>query len=323
MTRHLRRTGGDRDRRGPRHRPRARARARAPGRARGRQRSRRDRSTATARRPGPPARWSRRSGASAARASPTATTSPTGKARAGWWPRDRNVGAPRRAGQQRRLPPRPDAGQRPPKTSGTRSSACTSRATSRRAARRRVLAQRAKAGEHGRRADDQHLVGRRPHGHRRPRRPTPRPRPGSPRSRWSRRPSSARYGVTANAIAPAARTRMTEAVFADTMSRARERLRRDGPGQRRPARGVARQRRLRRRHRAGLRGRGRHDQPSPTAGPRGPRVDRGARWEPAEVGPAVRTPARRSLSARKGLRQQWFMNSEQVAYCSGRLVSDA
>ena len=28
----------------------------------------------------------------------------------------------------------------------------------------------------------------------------------------------ARYGVTANAIAPAARTRMTEAVFADTMA---------------------------------------------------------------------------------------------------------
>ena len=32
-----------------------------------------------------------------------------------------------------------------------------------------------------------------------------------------------RYGVTANAIAPAARTRMTEAVFADTMARARRR----------------------------------------------------------------------------------------------------
>ena len=69
----------------------------------------------------------------------------------------------------------------------------------------------------------------------------------------------ARYGVTANAIAPAARTRMTEEVFADRMARTRRRLRRQRPRQHLAARRVARQRRLARRHRPRVRGRGRHD----------------------------------------------------------------
>ena len=67
-----------------------------------------------------------------------------------------------------------------------------------------------------------------------------------------------RYGVTANAIAPAARTRMTEEVFADRMAGARRRVRRQRPGQHLTARRVARQRRIDRRHRPGVRGRGRH-----------------------------------------------------------------
>ena len=49
----------------------------------------------------------------------------------------------------------------------------------------------------------------------------------------------ARYGVTVNAIAPVARTAMTETVFADTMRAPDERLRRDGAGERVAARGVA------------------------------------------------------------------------------------
>ena len=65
-----------------------------------------------------------------------------------------------------------------------------------------------------------------------------------------------RYGVTANAIAPAARTRMTEAVFADTMAApGRRRVRRDGAGERRAAGRVAREHRVQGRHRAGVRGR--------------------------------------------------------------------
>ena len=69
----------------------------------------------------------------------------------------------------------------------------------------------------------------------------------------------ARYGITVNAIAPSARTAMTEAVFADTM-RAPEAVRRHGPRERLPAGGLARQRGLRRRHRAGVRDRRRRGQ---------------------------------------------------------------
>ena len=52
-----------------------------------------------------------------------------------------------------------------------------------------------------------------------------------------------RYGVTVNAIAPAARTRMTETVFADMMARPRT-VRRDGAGERLATGGVAGQRRI-------------------------------------------------------------------------------
>ena len=98
-----------------------------------------------------------------------------------------------------------------------------------------------------------------------------------------------RYGVTANAIAPAARTRMTEAVFADTMADARRAASTPWhPSQHLAARRVARQRGV--------------GATSPDASSRsraasigvadgwqhGPRRDKGDRWDPAEIGPVVR-----------------------------------
>ena len=66
-----------------------------------------------------------------------------------------------------------------------------------------------------------------------------------------------RYGMTVNAIAPAARTPMTEAVFAEAMRAPEAGLRRDGPGQRLAAGRLAGERRVRRRQRPRVRGRGR------------------------------------------------------------------
>ena len=54
-----------------------------------------------------------------------------------------------------------------------------------------------------------------------------------------------RYGVTANAIAPAARTRMTEEVFGDRMQAPESGFDVNDPGEHLAARGVARQRRMR------------------------------------------------------------------------------
>jgi NAD(P)-dependent dehydrogenase (short-subunit alcohol dehydrogenase family) len=48
-----------------------------------------------------------------------------------------------------------------------------------------------------------------------------------------------RYGITANALAPSARTRMTEQAFAEKMATEGQSLRRDGPGQHRADRRVA------------------------------------------------------------------------------------
>ena len=68
-----------------------------------------------------------------------------------------------------------------------------------------------------------------------------------------------RYGVTANAIAPAARTRMTEEVFGERMQAPDSGFDANDPGEHLAARRVARQRGVARRDRAGVRGRGRHD----------------------------------------------------------------
>ena len=67
-----------------------------------------------------------------------------------------------------------------------------------------------------------------------------------------------RYGVTVNAIAPSARTRMTETVFAEMMATQDKRLRRHGTGKRLAACGLAGQHPVQGRHRHGVRGRGWH-----------------------------------------------------------------
>ena len=71
----------------------------------------------------------------------------------------------------------------------------------------------------------------------------------------------ARYGVTANAIAPAARTRMTEAVFAETMAAPAEgEFDAMDPDNVAPLVVWLGSVDSRRRHRPGVRGRGRQDQ---------------------------------------------------------------
>ena len=97
-----------------------------------------------------------------------------------------------------------------------------------------------------------------------------------------------RYGVTANAIAPAARTRMTEAVFAETMAAPDD----DSFDAMAPENvaplvvwlGSAESR--------GITGRVFEVEGGilsvADGWQHGPRVDKGARWDPAEIGPAVR-----------------------------------
>jgi NAD(P)-dependent dehydrogenase (short-subunit alcohol dehydrogenase family) len=97
-----------------------------------------------------------------------------------------------------------------------------------------------------------------------------------------------RYGVTANAIAPAARTRMTEAVFAETMAAPED----DSFDAMAPENvaplvvwlGSAESR--------GITGRVFEVEGGilsvADGWQHGPRVDKGARWDPAEIGPAVR-----------------------------------
>jgi NAD(P)-dependent dehydrogenase (short-subunit alcohol dehydrogenase family) len=96
-----------------------------------------------------------------------------------------------------------------------------------------------------------------------------------------------RYGITVNAIAPAARTRMTEAAFAEMMKRPAEGFDAMDPANVAPlvawlASGEARD----------VTGRVFEVQGgliSVAEGWRtGPRVDRGARWDAAELGPTVR-----------------------------------
>jgi NAD(P)-dependent dehydrogenase (short-subunit alcohol dehydrogenase family) len=97
----------------------------------------------------------------------------------------------------------------------------------------------------------------------------------------------ARYGVTANAIAPAARTRMTEEVFADRMAAPGDGFDANHPGNISPL----------------VVWLGSTDSRDVTGRvfeieggmisvadgwQHGPQVDKGARWAPAEVGPAVR-----------------------------------
>jgi NAD(P)-dependent dehydrogenase (short-subunit alcohol dehydrogenase family) len=96
-----------------------------------------------------------------------------------------------------------------------------------------------------------------------------------------------RYHITANAIAPAARTRMTEAVFADMMKRPESGFDTMDPANIAPLvvwLGSADSKDVTGRVFEVSGG-----QISVADGWReGPKVDRGARWEPAEVGAAVR-----------------------------------
>ena len=108
-----------------------------------------------------------------------------------------------------------------------------------------------------------------------------------------------RYGVTANCIAPSARTRLTEGVFEDMMKEVRQRLRRHGPRQHLPPGGVAGKRGVGR----GMTGRCfevEGGEISVADGWRtGPSVDKGARWEPAEVGAAVFDVVKKAVPPQK------------------------
>ncbi len=107
-----------------------------------------------------------------------------------------------------------------------------------------------------------------------------------------------RYGITANAIAPAARTRMTEQVFADMMKKPE-----DGFDEMDPANisplvvwlGSAESRDVTGRVFEVAGGK-----ISVADGWRtGPEVDKGARWDPAEVGAAVREVIAKSVPPQK------------------------
>ncbi|MEV0384184.1 SDR family oxidoreductase [Nonomuraea sp. NPDC050643] len=98
----------------------------------------------------------------------------------------------------------------------------------------------------------------------------------------------ARYGVTVNAIAPAARTRMTEEVFAATMARPES-----GFDPMDPANVAPLVVWLGSEESAHVTGRVFEVEGGAisvaTGWRHGPKVDRGARWDPAEVGEAVKT----------------------------------
>jgi len=97
-----------------------------------------------------------------------------------------------------------------------------------------------------------------------------------------------RYGVTANAIAPAARTRMTEAVFADTMAKPED----DAFDVMAPENVAPLVVWLGSAEAAGVTGRVFEVEGGIVSvadgWQHGPKVDKGARWDPAELGPVVR-----------------------------------
>jgi NAD(P)-dependent dehydrogenase (short-subunit alcohol dehydrogenase family) len=97
-----------------------------------------------------------------------------------------------------------------------------------------------------------------------------------------------RYGVTANAIAPAARTRMTEAVFAETMAKPDD----DAFDVMAPENVAPLVVWLGSAESAGVTGRVFEVEGGMVSvadgWQHGPKVDRGARWDPAALGPVVR-----------------------------------
>ena len=107
-----------------------------------------------------------------------------------------------------------------------------------------------------------------------------------------------RYGITANAIAPAARTRMTEAVFAEMMAQPETGFDEMAPENVAPLvvwLGSAQSRDV-------------TGQVFEVAGGKisvadgwrkGPEIDKGARWDPGEIGPAVRDLLARAVPPQK------------------------
>jgi NAD(P)-dependent dehydrogenase (short-subunit alcohol dehydrogenase family) len=96
-----------------------------------------------------------------------------------------------------------------------------------------------------------------------------------------------RYGVTVNAIAPAALTRMTENLGMGAVGGERSpRSSTPRPGQHRPPGRVAGQPRVGRHHRARLQRPGRQHQRGRGLGGR-PGASKGDRWDPAELGGVV------------------------------------
>ena len=107
-----------------------------------------------------------------------------------------------------------------------------------------------------------------------------------------------RYGVTANAIAPSARTRMTETVFADMMKRPEDGFDAMAPENVSPLvvwLGSAQSREVT----------GRVFEVSggslslADGWREGPKIDRGARWEPGEIGAGVRELLRKAVPPQK------------------------
>ena len=184
----------------------------------------------------------------AARPSPTPTTSPTGRAASALInARGRGVRRPPRARQQRRHPARPRAREHDRGGVGRRHPRPPQGPLRAHPLRGGLLAG---AGEGGRGGEgDRSSTRRRPRAcsATRARPTTARPRPASAPSASSPPRSSARYGVRSNCIAPAARTRLTEATpgLGDIVAAPDDgAVRRVGPGQRLAARRLPRHRRL-------------------------------------------------------------------------------
>ena len=111
-----------------------------------------------------------------------------------------------------------------------------------------------------------------------------------------------RYGVTVNAIAPSARTRMTETVFADMMAKPDEGFDAMAPENISPLvvwLGSAQSRDVTGRVFEVEGGIVRVAE----GWAHGPQVDKGARWDPAELGPVVADLAREGTPAGTGVRR--------------------
>ena len=144
--------------------------------------------------------------------------------------------------------------------------------------------ERSKAGDAVDAARDQHVVDVGTVRATRARRTTARRSRGSRRFSIIAAKELGRYGVTVNAIAPGALTRMTENLSAGTRGAAERRMVRAVAREHRAPRHVARERGVGRRHRPGVPRRRRSHRGREGSGNAGPGVDRGARWDPSELG---------------------------------------